>query len=254
MVDLTTGSQFHVVDPVFQLGSKSRCLGVPSSRPSLPVPLVPFVTVLGFVDYCGFHIVTLSHNKTGPDFLKTRSAVFPRAGSALSACSSASSVKPSVSDYEKCSVSLSSNDSEPLSLPLVAIISSVSAASSFSEACRLSVVSWMFMFSASSNSSFTAFYVPCFSLLTSFWWQWSGRQNPGCRDSSSSRSGVSMLPGIEPTSDFLMITSWNANTLRVLKEGIRCLLKCNSQTFLRTTWVQVCCKLVKLVQPKMIFN
>ena len=205
---------------VVSLGSKSCCLRVPWPRPHCPVPMVPIVTMLGFVECFGFDIVTLSHNKKDPDFSKKKCGTFlarvPRLGSTLSARSNACSKKPTVSGCENSSVSLSLSDSESLRLPLVAVYSSSSAASSTSEASRLSVVSWVFTLSASRNYSFIAVDMPCSSLLPSSWWPSSGCQIPSCSDPSSSISGVSVLSGIEPTSDSLMITSRTAITLLVL--------------------------------------
>ena len=77
-----------------------------------PVPLVPIITLLGFIDCFGFHIVILGHSKmvlTSPKNCRTFIAGVPRRGSALSAWSSASSKKPTVSDYENSSMSLSSH-------------------------------------------------------------------------------------------------------------------------------------------------
>ena len=68
-------------------------------------------------------------------------ACLPRLGSALCACSNVSLKMPTVSDCEKSSVSLSFSDAESLRLPHAAVDSSSSAASSTTEASRLSVVS-----------------------------------------------------------------------------------------------------------------
>ena len=143
-----------------------------------PEPLVPIVTLLGFVDWFGFHIVTFNYSKMYPDFCEncgTFLALIPRLGSALSACSKAFSKKPTVSDCEMYSLSLSTSESESLRLPQDASDSLSSDAYSDSEASRRSVVSWVFMLSVSCHSSF--FCSRCAhpsSLLPSFWWPSSG--------------------------------------------------------------------------------
>ena len=79
-VDLTTGSQFRFVDPFARYDipvsgwshydSSLVVLGCLDFVLHCPVPLVPVVTLLGFVECFGFNIVTLSHSKLGPDFSK----------------------------------------------------------------------------------------------------------------------------------------------------------------------------------------
>ena len=96
-----------------------------------------------------------------------KNCIHHRLSFALSACSSASSMKPTVSDCEKSSMSLSSSDSESLRLPLLAIDSSSGDASSSSNASRLKVVFCVFTLSASSHSTLIAVEEPCFSLLSS---------------------------------------------------------------------------------------
>ena len=195
---------------VVSQGSKSRCLGVPWPSRSLPGDtganrhlawLPRLFWVSNSHPQSQQNWSWLLQTVAEPSVLVSFLWVLPFA------CLSASAKKPTASDCEKSSVSLSSSDSESLILPFVAVDSSSSAASSTSEASRLSVVSWLLLLAVD---------VPCSSLLSSSWWSSSGCQIPSCDDPSSCRSGVSVLPGIAPTSFSLMITSRIATTLRVM--------------------------------------
>ena len=131
----------------------------------------------------------------------------------MSACSSASSKKPTV--CEKSSVSLSSSDSESVRLPLVDVDFSSSAASSTSEASRPSVFSSVHALCVMPLLLYCSrcallLFIAIF-LMTIIW-----VPDPSCCDPPSSRSSVSVLSGIEPISDSLMIRSRTATTLRVL--------------------------------------
>ena len=66
--------------------------------------------------------------------------------------------------------------------------------------------------------------VLCFYLLPSSGWPSPVCQIPSCCDPPSTRSGLSLLSGIEPHSDSLMLTSRTAITLRVLATYTRYLL------------------------------
>ena len=124
--------------------------------------LIPILTKFGFLCCFGFHIVTTSHNKMGPHFSKNCGIILacvPRLCSALSACSSVPKNR-TVSECEKFYVPLPSNDSESPRIPLVAVDSSTSAASSTSRASRFSVNSCVSTLPALCHSSFSAVDVP----------------------------------------------------------------------------------------------